>query len=107
MTFHEVGGLRLTLDRFDQGVRELLFRVGDDALDASAILEDDGAVGLDVVLPRLDRLLVDVDVPHRNLRTHVFVLDEPAAKPIEVVVPSEDGDRHRVVERFEDSDRLV
>ena len=107
MPFHEIGLPRLPFDRLDQGVRQFLLRIGDDAFETPAILEDDGAVGLDVVLPGLDRFLVDVDVAYRDLRAHILVLHEPGTEPVEVVIPPEHGDRHRAVESVEDPDRLL
>ena len=103
----EVDGPLLAFHRLDQGVGQLLFRVGRGAFDAALVLEDDRAVCLHLVLPRADRVAVDVDVLDVHLRRHVGVLVEPVAEPRKLRLAREHEHGDRRIERFEHPPRLV
>ena len=103
---HEVDRALLALHRLDQRVGQLLLAVGGGAFDAALVLEDDGAVRLHLVLPRADRIAVDVDVLDVHLRRDVGVLVEPVAVAGELRLAREDQHGDRRLQRLEHAPRL-
>ena len=82
-------------------VGDVLFGVRRDALGAPLVGDDEGAVLLDLVLPRNGLLLVGIDVLGRHLLRGVLVTLESIPERLEVGVLREDHDVQRRIELLE------
>ena len=90
----------------DERISQILFGVRRHALAAAHVVHDDGAVRLDVELACHDRPHVGVDVLDRHLVRVVGVLVETVAKPIDLGLPVEHRERHRLFEALQHLDGL-
>ena len=88
MSTQEVDLPLLWIQQLDQRVGQVLLGVGRDALDAAHVLDDDGAVGVDVVLLSSEPgPSVGVDVFDLHLFRVVRVALEPWPEAVEVRLP--------------------
>jgi hypothetical protein len=91
----EIHALFLRVEHLDQCVGEVLLRIRRDPLAASHVFDDDGAIRLDLVLFRLHRPLVRVDVFDLDVGRLVLELAQPRPEPLEIfgLIEHEELDR--------------
>ena len=107
VTLHEIDLLLLTGHGLDERVRQVLLGIGGRTLTAVLVFDDHRAIALNVVLARLHRLGVRIDVLHGNLVRVVVVLVETAPEAVELRRFIEDEKLDRRVQIAQKLHRLL